>query len=107
VRLYLRDPLIRLLGRVLVMGLVDRPVSFGSHGAVGVGAGRREWRASNRGRASLSRRTTRGYPGEMLAFMRKKFVGSYLALRAVSRVHWPSVYACRTRSAASSLVKFT
>jgi hypothetical protein len=34
-----------------------------------------------------------GYPGGMLAFMRKKFVGSYLALRAVSRVHWLSVYA--------------
>ena len=45
-----------------------------------------------------------GYPGGMLAFILKKFVESYLALRAVSRVHWPSVYACRTRSAASSLV---
>jgi hypothetical protein len=34
-----------------------------------------------------------GYPGGMLAFIRKKFVGSYLALRAVSRAHcWP-VYA--------------
>jgi hypothetical protein len=32
-----------------------------------------------------------GYPGEMLAFNRKKFVGSYLALRAVSRVHWLSL----------------
>jgi hypothetical protein len=31
-----------------------------------------------------------GYPGGMLAFILKKFVGSYLALRAVSRVHcWP------------------
>jgi hypothetical protein len=27
------------------------------------------------------------YPGGMLAFILKKFVGSYLALRAVSRVH--------------------
>jgi hypothetical protein len=61
----------------------------------------------NSSEASLSRRTTRGYPGGMLAFLQKKFVGSYLALRATSRVHWPSVYACRTRSAASSLVKFT
>jgi len=43
----------------------------------------------------------------MLAFMRKKFVGSYSALSAVSRVHWSSVYACRTRSASSSPVKFT
>ena len=34
-----------------------------------------------------------GYPARMLAFMRKKFVGSYLALRAVSRVHWLWVYA--------------
>jgi Sigma-70 region 2 len=48
-----------------------------------------------------------GYPGGMFAFIRKKFVGSYFALRAVSRVHcWP-VYAWRTRSLASSLVKFT
>ena len=48
-----------------------------------------------------------GYPGGMLAFIRRKFVGSYLALRAVSRVHcWP-LYAWRTRSLASSLVKFT
>ena len=92
---------------MLVAGLVDTPVSFGSHGAGGVGADRRECRESNRGRASLSRRTTRGYPGGMLAFLRKKFVGSYLALRATNRVHWRSVYACRTRSAASSLVKFT
>jgi hypothetical protein len=31
-----------------------------------------------------------GCPGGMLAFILKKFVGSYLALRAVSRVHcWP------------------
>src|SRR5215211_3949726 len=51
--------------------------------------------------------STSGYPGGMLAFILKKFVESYLALRAVSRVHWPSVYACWTRSAASSLVKFT
>jgi hypothetical protein len=56
---------------------------------------------------AASVRTDSGYPGGMLAFILKKFVESYLALRAVSRVHWPSVYACRTRSAASSLVKFT
>ncbi len=31
------------------------------------------------------------YPGEMLAFIRKKFVGSYLALRAVSRIHCSSL----------------
>jgi hypothetical protein len=48
-----------------------------------------------------------GYPGGMLAFILKKFVGSYLALRVVRRAHcWP-VYAWRTRSLASSLVKFT
>src|SRR5215211_9202963 len=35
----------------------------------------------------------RAIAGGMLAFIRKKFVGSYLALRAVRRVHcWP-VYA--------------
>ena len=79
---------------MLVTGLVDTPVSFGSHGAAGIGADRREGREDNPlGRASLSRRTTRGYPGGMLAFILKKFVESYLALRAVSRVHWPSVYA--------------
>jgi len=105
VRLHLRDPLIRLLGRA------GAGNGLGGHAGVvrvaracGVGADRRECRESNCGRASLSRRTTRGYPGGLLAFMRQKFVGSYLALRATSRVHWLSVYACRIRSAASSLV---
>ncbi len=32
-----------------------------------------------------------GYPAGMLAFMRKKFVGSYFALRAVRRAHCWSV----------------
>jgi hypothetical protein len=61
----------------------------------------------HRGNFGQPRVNERRYPGGMLAFIRKKFVGSYLALRAVNRVHcWP-VYAWCTRSAASSLVKFT
>jgi hypothetical protein len=32
-----------------------------------------------------------GHPGGMLAFILKKFAGSYFALSAVRRVHWWSV----------------
>jgi hypothetical protein len=53
-------------------------------------ADRREGREGDCARSGLAADDL-SYPGEMLAFIRKKFVGSYFALRPVSRVHWLSL----------------
>jgi hypothetical protein len=99
--------LVVILGQPLVDGRLGHACWPAKLWQTGLAPDRRQGQDGNPFGRPPAADDSAAYPARMLAFIQKKFVGSYLALRAVSRVHWPSVYAWRTRSAASSLVKFT